>query len=295
MKTAKSLLIKLFVAAALLLLANQSHALTTPYMVGLSNQLTEYYHFLTNSPSPEDKKEARAVAVALRDLKRPTTTVAQDYDRFFLAVLHLGKYTSTDPILAAAGANISSNFIYDAAVKIGELSGRTTNLNKFVATRKAAVKSIELAYALLVANLTETNQQTALVRGRRIFSKLTLAERLVVLGEARQGFAPSVLYVGSAFAYTNRTGGGTITIKESDEYEDANIEETVAGTYSYVRTGLNTATLILTEHGLSGGVNTIKVTFRNATTGSFTFRFEQGADRERGAGRFTFTAALPPG
>lgn len=295
MKTAKLHLTKFFVAAALLLLAHQSHALTTPYMVGLSNQLSGYYSQLTNSPLPEHKKEARALAVALRDLKRPTTTVAQDYDRFFLAVLHLGQYAFTDTNLLVAGDLVAASFIGDAIAKVNDLSVRTNFLNNFVVTRKTAMKNINEAFALIVTNLSESNKQTALLRGRRIFSKLVLAEKLVVRGEARQGFAPSVLYAGSTLAYTNRSGGGTITIKESDEYEDANIEEVVQGHYSYVRTGLNTGTLILTELGLSGGVNTIKVTFRNDTTGTFTFRFEQGADRERGAGRFTFTAALPPG
>ena len=298
MKTAKSLLIKLFVAAALLL-ANQSHALTTPYMVSLSNQLSGYYSLLTNPPLVEHKKEARALAMALRDLKRPTTTVAQDYDRFFLAVLHLGNYAFTDPVLVGAGGAIAVEFLTDAGTKIGELSARTNALNQFVRTRGPASRQIDQAFGLLLINIanagdsSKTNLQASLVRGRRIFSKLVLAEKLVVQGEARQGFAPTVLHVGSTLAYTNRAGGGITTIKASDEYEDTNIEETLAGNYSYERTGLNTGTLILSQFG--GGVSTVKLTFRNATTGSFTFRFEQGADRERGAGRFTFTGALPPG
>lgn len=292
MKTAKFHLTKFLVAAVLLLLANQSHALTTPYMIGLSNQLTGYYGLLTNSPLPEHKKEARAVAVALRDLKRPTTTVAQDYDRFFLAVLHLGKYAFEDANLVAAGDVVAVNFIGDAVAKVQDLSVRTNFLNQFVVTRKAAMQNINEAYALIVANVSETNKQTALVRGRRIFTKLTTAEKLVVKGEARQGFAPSVLYVGSTLVHSDRGGDGTITIKESDEYEDANTEETLAGQYSYVRTGLNTATLILSENG--GGVNTVKLIFKNATEGRYTFRFEKGVDKERGAGRFTFTAAMPP-
>jgi hypothetical protein len=295
MKTAKFHLTKFFVAAAMLLLAHQSHALTTPYMVGLSNQLSGYYSLLTNSPAPEHKKEARALAVALRDLKRPTTTVAQDYDRFFLAVLHLGTYAFTDTNLAVAGDLVAASFIGDAVAKVQNLSVRTNFLNQFVVTRKAAMQNINEAYALIVANISETNKQTALLRGRRIFSKLTTAEKLVVKGEAHLGFAPTVLYVGSTLDYTNRAGRGTITIKESDEYEDANTEETLAGTYSYVRTGLNTGTLILTELGLSGGVNTIKLTFKKTASGTFTYRFEQGADKERGVGRFGFTAVLPPG
>ncbi len=300
MKTAKSLLIKLFVAAAMLLLANQSHALTTPYMTDLSNQLDFYYGALTNSSLPSyNLKEARAVAVALRDLKRPSISVAQDYDRFFLAVLHLGDYAFTDPVLTGAGAAMSGQFLADAYAQIIDLSRRTNDLNRFVVTRNAASRQIDQAFGLLLINIansgdtSKTNQQAALLRGRRIFSKLVLAERLVVRGEARQGFAPTVLEVGSTLAYTNRVGGGRITIKESDGYEDVNTVESQVGTYSYTRTGLNTATLILTELG-GGRVTTHKVTFRNATTGISSL-FEQGAVRRRAVGRFTFTAALPPG
>ena len=294
MKTAKSVLIKLFVTVAMLLLANQSHALTTPYMVGLSNQLSGYYSLLTNSPLAEHKQEARALAVALRDLKRPTSSVAQDYDRFFLAVLHLGKYAFTDTNLLVAGDAVAASFIGDAFAKVSELSVRTNLLNQFVVTRKAAMQNIDQAFALIVANLTETNKQAALLRGRRIFSKLVLAEKLVVRGEANQGFAPTVLYPGSYFDYTARTGNGTLTIKPSDEYEDANTGETLGGNYSYVRTGLNTVTLILDESG-AGTTTTHKLIFRNATTGSFSFRSQNGTQRGAGAGRFTFTAVLPPG
>ena len=284
----------------MLLLANQSHALHTSYMTGLSNDLSGYYSVLTNTPSLEAKKEARALLVALRDLKRPSTSVAQDYDRFFLAVLHLGNYAFTDPVLTGAGAAMSQQFLAHAFTNILQLSDRTNALNRFVVTRHAASRQIDQAFGLLLINIanagdtSKTNLQASLFRGRRIFSKLVLAEKLVVRGEARQGFAPSVLYVDSILAYTNRVGGGRITIKESDGYEDVNTVESQVGTYSYTRTGLNTATLILTELG-GGRVTTHKVTFRNATTGTYTSLFEQGAVRRRGVGRFTFTAALPPG
>lgn len=71
MKTAKSLLIKFCAAAAMLVLANQSQALTTPYLIQLSNQVAGYHAVL--STIPEASKETRALARALRDLSRPPT------------------------------------------------------------------------------------------------------------------------------------------------------------------------------------------------------------------------------
>lgn len=293
MKTAKLHLTKFFVAAALLLLAHQSHALTTPYMVGLSNQLSGYYSQLTNSPLPEHKKEARALAVALRDLKRPTTTVAQDYDRFFLAVLHLGQYAFTDTNLLVAGDLVAASFIGDAIAKVNDLSVRTNFLNNFVVTRKTAMKNINEAFTLIVTNLTETNKQTALLRGRRIFSKLVLAEKLVVRGEARQGFAPEDnAATGAVFNYVGRNESGTITLTDPTNYTDANTNETVGGTYIYKRTGLNTATLELSETG--SGVTTLRITFRLSSTGIYSYTYLDGTDRGRGAGRFSYTPPPPP-
>lgn len=294
MKTAKSLLIKLFVAAAMLLLTQQSHALTTPYLIALSNDVAAYHGVLSASPLPEHQREARALARVLRDLRPATTTVAQDYTRFFLAVLHLGNYAYSDSSLTDAGVAVFQQFMGDAGAKIGELSARTNALNKFVRTRSAASRQIDQALALLIINATETNLQTGLIRGGLIFSTLVAAERLVVRGEASQGFAPEDGTVaGGIFNYNGRNESGTTTLTDASNYTDANLEETVGGTYLYTRTGLNTATLVLSETG--GGVTTLRVTFRADSEGGYAFTFVDGEDRGRGAGRFTYTPPPPVG
>lgn len=288
MKITKSLVMQLFAAAALLVLAPSSRALTTDYMVGLSNQLSGYRDALAPSPDEEHQKMVRTFNRALKDLSKPTTSVAQDYDRFFLAVVHLGKYAFTDSLLVEAGATISSNFIYDASVKIGELSFRTNGLNDFVPTRKAAMKNIDQAYALLIANLSETNQQTALVRGRQIFKKLVTAEKLVVKGEGRLGFAPQPGAIsGAVLNYQERAKSGAITFTDSTNYEQRLVSETVAGNYTYTRTGLNTAVIVLSQ--LGGRVTTVKVNFTTTTSGKFTFKFVNGADTGSAAGTFTLS------
>lgn len=291
MKKAKSLLIKLFVAAAMLLLANQSHALTTPYLTALSNGVAFYQGQLAVSPLPEHQKEARALARALRDLSKPTTTVAQDYQRFFLAVLHLGNYAYSDTNLTDAGVMTFLQFMNDAGAKIGELSARTNALNEFVRTRKAASKLIDQALVLLIANSTETNLQTGLLRGNRIFSKLVAAEKLVVKGEANQGFAPDDVHLsGGTLEYMQRDEDGTIRFTDDTNYEQETIEETTAGSYTYTRTGLNTATIVLTEIG--GSVTTAKLTFTSTGAGRYSLRFEGPSESGRAAGRFTFTRVI---
>ena len=281
----------------MLLLAQQSHALTTSYLTALSNDVAAYHGLLSGSPLPEHQREARALARALRDLRPATTTVAQDYTRFFLAVLHLGNYAYTDPNLTGPGVAVFQEFMANAGTNIAVLSARTNALNKFVRTRSAASRQIDQALALLIINSTETNLQTGLIRGSRIFSKLVLAERLVVRGEANQGFSPEDGTVaGAIFNYNGRNDSGTLTLTDASNYTDydANLEETIGGTYTYTRTGLNTATLVLSET-IGGRVTTRRVSFRSLGGGRYAYTFLDGADRGRGVGNFTYTTPPPAG
>ena len=287
MKTAKSLLIKLFVAAALLL-ANQSHALTTPYLINLSNDVAMYHAFLSTSPDAAAKLEARALGRALRDLSRPTATVAQDYSRFFLATLHLGKFAFTDPILNAGGVVAFTNFMTDAFVQHLLLTLTNESLNPFVRTKKAASNVLVQAGALLQANALETNQSAGLLRGNRIFSKLVQAEKLVGYGLTHQGFAPNETDLsGATLEYVQRDEAGTIVFNSATGFTQTTPAETIQGDYTYIRTGLNTATIVLTE--LNGGsTTTVRITFTSSGAGRYTLRFVGPSEGGRGAGRFTF-------
>ena len=292
MKTAKSLLIKLFVAAALLL-ANQSHALTTPYLTDLSNNVAFYHSILSTSTNVVDKAEARALGRALRDLSRPTATVAQDYSRFFLATLHLGKFAFTDPILNAGGVVAFTNFMTDAFVQHFLLTLTNESLNPFVRTKKAASNALVQAGALLQANALETNQSAGLLRGNRIFSKLVQAEKLVGYGLTHQGFAPADgTLEGGKIEYAERGETNTVDFTDATNYIQAANGEITVGTYTYTRTGLNTATIVLTEIGPSGSVTTVKVTFTSTTAGRYAFRFVNTSESRRGAGRFTFSRPI---
>ena len=294
MKTAKSILMKLFVAAALLLLAPASRALTTDYMVGLSNNLSGYRDMLAPSPDAEDQKKVRAFDRALKDLSKPASTVAQDYDRFFLAVLHLGSYAFTDSILVAAGDDVSVHFILDAAAQIGDLSARTNGLNDFVSTRKAAMKNIDQAYLLLLANISETNKQTALLRGRQIFKKLTVADKLVAKGEDRLGHAPNDSDLGGLrLDFEDKAGSGSVTFENNTFYNQPVGADTVQGTYAYTRTGLDTAVVVLTEIGGSR-VTTLKLKFASGEGGKFAYKIVGGEDKGSSAGTFTL-GLIPPG
>lgn len=292
MNTAKSWLVKLVVAAAMLLLANQSHALSTPYMVQLSNDMSGYRAYLTNFPGTE--AEVKALSRALVDLSKPSTNVAQDYTRYFLASLHLGDFAFNDPVITGGGVFAFTNFMNDAFAKIIELSERTNALNEFVRTRKAASIQINQAYALLLINvanssdLSKTNLQANLVRGLRIFSKLVKAERLIVRGEANQGYAPTGgIVVGGTLNYTAGDEVGSFTFTDETNYTQTVGTNVAVGTYVSTRTALHKMTIVLSETG--GGVTTVNARFTAPGIGRFTYRFVDAFESGRGSGRFTLT------
>ena len=119
MKTGKLLSMKVLVVAVVLALANQSHALVTPYMTALSN-FTVY--FVTTLTNPADQAEARAVNQALKDLAKPSASVAQDYNIFFSAAIHLGPFVLQEPF-GSGGSNVFALFLNDAAGEMGGGAG----------------------------------------------------------------------------------------------------------------------------------------------------------------------------
>jgi hypothetical protein len=294
MNIAKSWLVKLVVAAAMLLLANQSHALSTPYMVQLSNGVAFYHSQLISSPLPEHQQESRALAKALVDLSKPSTNVAQDHTRYFLATLHLGNYAYTDTNITGPGIEVFIAFMNDAGAKITELSIRTNALNEFVRTRKAASIQLNQAYELLLITLansgdfSKTNLQANLVRGHRIFSKLVKAEKLVRRGEANQGYAPTDgIVVGGTLNYTAGDEVGSFTFTDETNYTQTVGTNVAVGTYVSTRTALHKMTIVLSETG--GGVTTVNARFTAPGIGRFTYRFVDAFESGRGSGRFTLT------
>ena len=291
MKNAKALLIKVFVAVAMLLLANRSHALTAPYLIQLSNDMAGYQAYL--STIPEAASEVKALGRALKDLSKPSSTVADDYSRYFIATLHLGTFAFTDPIVNGGGVYAFTNFMNDAFAKFVELNGRNEALNDFVKTRKSASNTLAQVDALLLANAVETNQQTGLIRGGQIFKKLVKAEKLVIKGEANQGFAPDDDdLAGGTLNYEQRDESGTIEFTSETEYTHTIPgDETTVGTYTYTRTGLNTAIVVLTELG-GARTTTVKATFKSLGEGRFTLKFTGPIENGHSAGRFTFTRVI---
>lgn len=286
MNTARFLWLKTTVVAALLLTAIQSQALVTPYLIALSNGLAQYSQVLdAMAPTtPAVRPEARALQRALRDLSRPSSSLATDYRRFLTAALHMGNYAFTDPNLSVGGSNVFQAFMMDAGAEIGGTAARIAALNDFVRTKRSAGRHLAQAQALLGQQATEPDPKIGLLRGTQVFSRIVQAQRLTAFGESHQGFAASSV-VGGTLDHTERNSSGQLVFNG-----DGTGTETVNGmtenfTYTYTRTALNKATLVL-DYGPEG-VTTVKLYFRSTGGGRFTARHLKDGAANRDAGTFT--------
>ena len=137
MKPGKFFSLKALVVAVMLALANQSHALYTNFLDGVVMLLDGEYHVLTNlhAPTPAQKVVIREIKSALRDLSKPSASVAGDYNLFFAAAAHLGPLIH-DPVVNAAGTNAANLFIAEAGAEYIGLAGRLAMLDDFVPAKK---------------------------------------------------------------------------------------------------------------------------------------------------------------
>lgn len=289
MKTGKVFSIQTLVLAALLALANQSHALYTNYLdvaVGTLIGGSNYYATLS-APTAADKRALAEIKRALKDLAKPSVSVAGDYNLFFAAVAHLGDLATT-PTFDDIGTNAFNLFISEAQSEYVATSGRVAALNDFVRIKRAA--SNQLAQVLRDFNTlgaNPTNKQLGLLLGRHIYTKLTVADKLAATGEAHSGFAADSL-IGGTLHYDGRHNSGDIHFTDATTGTQANNGGSTNNiTYTYTRTGLNTATLEIMH---TDGATHVNVKFTSAGGGTFAVRSDNNdGTHDSGSGTFTLT------
>ena len=286
MKTGKLLSIKVLVLAALLALANQSHALYTNYLDVAVGTLTYFSNSLataTNATRAE-KKQLAEVKRALKDLGKPSASVAGDYNLFFASVAHLGDLAA-DPTFDAIGTNAFNAFVGEAQAEYGATYVRVASLNDFVRTKRSASNQLAKAYSALVTLSTTTNKQLGLLLGRQIYTKLTTANRLAAIGEAHPGFAADSVS-GKTLVYHVGTRMGMEQFTDATHTDSTDLDGSMSSgnTYTYTRTGLSTAMLVL-DYG-SGHTTSVKARFTSATGGTFTFHSVSPDGSRRGPGTF---------
>jgi hypothetical protein len=280
MKTGKTNGMLMLALAAMLFLTQQAHALFTPELTAVSNQVAVYLTTLTNAG---DGAEAKALIKALKTLAKPSASVAQDYALFVSASLKLGQFGLSDPNLLSIGSNTFLFFLDTADEQIHATANRIAALNDFVKTKKAASNQLAQARATMTAAETNANLQLALSQGRVVFAKIATANRLAAIGEAHSGFAPESLD-GKLLSYTGRNSSGTEELSPSGTFKE-NGNPAPIGTFTYTRTGLNSGTLVLNY--AAGAVTTAQLNFKTTTGGNFTAHTEEPAGEDNDNGTFT--------
>ncbi len=287
MKLGNTHCFKLILVAAMLMLANRSHAIVTPYLESVSNTLTAIQATLTNNTAQERQQRA-LIGRALRTLAKPSESVASDYSLFVTAATQLGPVAQT-PELLILGTNVFTAFTNEAQAQIIGTGNRLAALSEFVRTRNAASNNLKQAQRALDGIPSLRDFRQALFAGNQVFTKIATANRLAAIGEAKPGFAPNSV-AGTSLTHSNRTDSSVVSFTDETHYTQTESGGgPVNGTYTYDRTGLNTATAVLTsgEGTPAESVTTVKLIFTAANRGKFTSRTVDDTGTDNSSGTFT--------
>lgn len=282
---------KTLVIAVMLLLATHAQALYTNYLDTTVATLTGVSNYLATlpTPTPAQKKQLTTVKRALQDLSNPSSTVAGDYALFLNAAIHLGPLALQEPF-GSLGSNVFAAFQTEVGVEIYSTAVRIASLNDFVPTKRAASNQLARSIAKFSSiGTTVTDPQLGLLVAGQGFKNLTAAQRLVALGEANQGFVPASL-VGMTLTHHERGQTGTEKFDDATNATETDGDGTRSVTYTFNRTGLNTATLVLSHTSGTTSTTTVKLHFTSETGGTFTFK-HTGSDGGSQSGPGTFTLA----
>jgi len=290
MKTQKKYWLITILVAAMLSLTTQAHALYTNFLDNIVGALITESNQLAGIPAPTstEKKQLAEVKKALKDLSKPSYSVAGDYNLFFLAALHLGDLAN-DPMFATIGEDAFNAFLGEAQAEFGQASNRVAALNNFVPTKRAAAAQLVIAGNAFTTLQGTSNQIVALLLVKQVFTRVAKADVLAAKGEAHSGFALNSLD-GFIIHYTSGAHAGTLDFENDTDVLLTNENGMDSGTYTYTRTGLNTGAVVINDVETGPNNATVKLTFTSATTGKFSFH-EVKADNSvvNASGTFTVT------
>lgn len=286
MKQGKLQWVFILVVTSMLLLAQRSHAYYTNFLDAASNALSVSYHTLTNTATNAvQRRQAAATLRALRELAKPSTSVAGDYNLFVAAATRLGPLAFA-PEFGPIGTNTFLLFTNEAQVQINVTQARVAALNDFVRNKRPASNALARAQAALDSIPTLSNPQLGILLLRQVFVQIATANRLAAFGETHSGFAANAL-IGKNLQHTERGDTGSIFFNNDVQATQDALLDTM---YTYTRTGLNTATLVLVQtEGAETSTTTVKLRFTSTSGGTFTYRNvdSSGPPVETGSGTFT--------
>jgi hypothetical protein len=222
---------------------------------------------------------------ALADFEKPSTSVAGDYNIFIAVATHLIPLTRVsggEELAAQMGLSLSNafvNFVTEAHIGAAMASNRVAALSDFQRNKRPAANQVRQAYRALDLQAETSNIQLAMLSLRLAFVKIGVANKLAAKAEANPGLSPESI-VGEALNHTSSKDTGSITFTDDTNYTDG----ALSGTYTYTRTGLNSALIELTSEQEETKVTLV---FKTATSGVFTVVSVTPAGTFRDKGTFT--------
>lgn len=282
----------LVIALAMTLSPRLLAAPYTNYLDDVSNAVASAYANVT------DAKLKVALGKAVKDLQKPSTSVAGDFKIFINLATHLMPLQATlPPEQSAAIFGVSSNafasFATYAFAKTEELGMRIAMVTPFQGLRRAASNQWAAAVMSLTASTNTADIRIAMFSVALALNKLVVAEKLTVKAEAKQGFA--LESVGNMYlTHQSANEGGTNYLSEAvggqGPYSEPGTPDGDYGNYIYVRTGLSTATLTLDSQKTETLVEVkLRFTTKNqdgSASGTFT-----GRSSDQGSIKGTFTVS----
>lgn len=270
-------------------LAQSAHAYYTNFLDTASNTLATVYAGADAFPDAQ-----KIVGKAVKDLSKKSTSVAGDYNIFIAASTHLlplnaphfatnENLTNVIGLVGTTMTNTFNTFVTNALEQYATVAADLATVSEFQPIKRAASNNLEQAFAAIIRPSMTTNIQEGILSIRLAYSKLAVARKLVDKALAKPGFAPNSL-TGAVLEHSEKASDGTITFTDDTNFTSDEGD----GKYTYDRTGLNTAQLVLL-YNVGTRTNTANLKFSSDTKGKFTFSDDNDGDIEKGSGSFTLT------
>jgi hypothetical protein len=230
-----------------------------------TNYLDESSNIIVQAYSTTEGKVHTRLGRALAALDKQSTSVAGDFGIFQWIANQLLPVSTTAGLeeISPALSNAFDSFVAEAVAQIDDLSTRLQAIPSYQNSRAASNQLVQAEHAV-TASMEAATTQKAITSVRLAFVKIGLAEKLLAKLEAQTGFAPDTL-IGITLTHREPGDTGTLTFVDGTNYVEDN---QTGGTYTYTRTGLNTATLVVNETE-DNGVTTVQLKFTSETTGRF--------------------------
>jgi hypothetical protein len=257
-KTTLTTMLSLAVACVGMGMAPATSAAYTNYLEGLQAEIAARLE--TNDVAAEK----RALNSASKALSRNSKTLSQDLTAFGQAINTLNRAFPDDGALVSAEEGAFNQFLTEAESQLNAVKEGATLHTTVPVSLSNAIAKADSAYTNAVGNTNWAARVRAL---NLALVKIKVAQ----IQLAKSLKAPANVDGKTINVVLKADGTQRFALNSDGTYDTGNGE---TGTWSYARTGANTATITLNAEG--GGTHVMNATFKNTKAGTFTLEGEDG-------------------